>query len=453
MGGAGELLQIADVRYTRDDLHGISWEYGLSTNPVTVIGAPKFQVNRYTIVGVVGIVLSVLLFFVVNGKIGWGKVSTLRIPWPGAKFNDTPLLDIPLPTIATVGAICALLLLGGLYVMVRQPPRGFTAYTGALIFSAIFILLLWATAGNRVDLVDILARTVRLATPIALGALAGILCERSGVINIAIEGVMLTGACVGFIVALLTSNAWLGVLAAMLAGGVTVMLLAVMAIRFKTDQIIAGTVINILAVGVTGVLRNDVVLSLQRSNHTGSSLPELPVPALSGIPIVGPIFFDHQPIAYAMLILVPLLSILLFRTSWGLRTRAVGEHPRAADTMGINVNRLRYLNVMLSGLIAGLAGAWFSLEATFNFDDVMTNGKGFIALAAMIFGKWTPFGALGGALVFSSADALQIKIQGLGFDFPAQFLQMLPYVITIVVLAGVIGRARPPAAVGKPYEK
>jgi general nucleoside transport system permease protein len=154
-----------------------------------------------------------------------------------------------------------------------------------------------------------------------------------------------------------------------------------------------------------------------------------------------------------MLILVPVMSLLLFRTKWGLRTRAIGEHPRAADVAGINVNRMRYINVFYAGLVAGLAGAWFSLEATFSFDDLMTNGRGFIALAAMIFGKWTPFGALGGALVFSSADALQIKIQGFNFGFPVQFMQMLPYVITIVVLAGIIGRARPPAAVGKPYEK
>jgi simple sugar transport system permease protein len=153
-----------------------------------------------------------------------------------------------------------------------------------------------------------------------------------------------------------------------------------------------------------------------------------------------------------MLILVPVTSFMLFRTPWGLRTRAIGEHPRAADTMGINVNRLRYFNVWVSGFLAGLAGAWFSIEASYNFDDVMTNGRGFIALAAMIFGNWTPFGALSGALLFSAADALQIKIQGFDFALPSQFVQMLPYVITVVVLAGVIGRARPPAASGKTYE-
>ncbi|HKP51701.1 MAG TPA: ABC transporter permease [Chloroflexia bacterium] len=413
----------------------------------------KFQIGKQHILGVVGIITAVLLFWVVMGRVATNKVSTLRITWPGAKPLDPPLLDIPLPTVISVGVICGLLIAGALFLMLKSSPRGFTAYMGALIFSVLLIILLWAVAGSRIDVVDMLARTVRLATPIALGALAGILCERSGVINIAIEGVMLTGACVGYIVALLTTNSWVGLTAAMAAGGLTVMLLAALAIRFKTDQIIAGTVINILAVGVTGVLRNDLILGMQSSGYIGSSLPHMPIPVLSGIPIIGPVLFSHQPIAYAMLILVPLLSLLLFRTAWGLRTRAIGEHPRAADTMGINVNRLRYLNVFISGLVAGLAGAWFSLEATFSFDDKMTNGKGFIALAAMIFGKWTPFGAVGGAVTFSSADALQIKIQGYNFDLPSQFLQMMPYIITIVVLAGVIGRARPPAAVGKPYEK
>jgi simple sugar transport system permease protein len=345
------------------------------------------------------------------------------------------------------------MIVGGIYLTLRRREGTFAPYTGAIIFGTIFVILIWAGTGSRVDMIDMLARMIRLATPIALGALAGILCERSGVINIAIEGLMLTGACTGFIAALAFGDSWLGLLVAILMGGVSAMLLAVLSIRFKTDQIIAGTVINIMAVGVTGFLRNNVILPMQAEGTVGSKLPQLPIPLLSDIPIIGPILFNHQPIAYAMLILVPLLSILLFRTPWGLRTRAIGEHPRAADVMGINVNRMRYMNVFFAGLVAGLAGAWFSLESTFNFDDLMTNGRGFIALAAMIFGKWTPWGALGGALIFSSADALQIKIQGFNFDLPSQFISMLPYVITIIVLAGVIGRARPPAAVGKPYEK
>ena len=412
-----------------------------------------FRLDRYRIVGLFGILIAGLLFYLVSSRVGGDEITVLRVTWPGARPVDPPLVDISLPTVATVGVISALLIIGALVLIFRPRPGTYAPYIGALIFSAIFVVLIWASAGSRVDIVDMLARMVRLATPIALGAMAGILCERSGVINISIEGLMLTGACLGFIGALVTGNTWIGLLVAILSGGVTVMLLAVLAIRFKTDQIIAGTVINILAVGVTGFLRNNVILDLQTSGRIGNQLPVLPVPGLSSIPVIGPMFFNHQPVAYSMLILVPLLSLLLFRTAWGLRTRAIGEHPRAADVMGINVNRMRYMNVFFAGLVAGLAGAWFSLEATFSFDDLMTNGRGFIALAAMIFGKWTPFGAMAGALTFSSADALQIKIQGFAFELPAQFLQMLPYVITVVVLAGLIGRARPPAAVGKPYEK
>ncbi|GAB4108872.1 MAG: ABC transporter permease [Roseiflexaceae bacterium] len=411
--------------------------------------------NRQRFVGLLGIAVSALLFLLVQAGVAADRISTLRITEAKAQPGSPAraLLDIPLPTVATVGLLTALLVLGGLYLIIRQDQRVVSIYMGALIFAAIFIILIWASAGSRVDIVDMLARTVRLATPIALGALAGILCERSGIVNIAIEGLMLTGACVGFIVALVSGSAWVGLIAAVLAGGVTVMLHALLSIQFKVDQIISGTVINILAVGVTGFLRNNMILSLQQEGRTGASLPNIDIPLLANIPVLGPIFFQHQPVCYLMLILVPLLSLLLFRTPWGLRTRSIGEHPRAADTLGIDVIRMRYVNVFYSGLIAGLAGAWFSLEATFNFDDLMTNGRGFIALAAMIFGNWTPLGALGGALIFSSADALQIKIQGFSFALPAQFIQMLPYVITIIVLAGIIGRARPPAAAGKPYEK
>ncbi|GAB4118191.1 MAG: ABC transporter permease [Roseiflexaceae bacterium] len=412
-----------------------------------------FQFNRQTITGLIGVLASAILFWLVSSAVTLEKISTLRITYPGARPIDPPLLDIPLPTVITTGLIALLLIIGGIYLIVRQPPQFVGLYMGLLIFAVIFIILIWAINGSRTDLVDMLARTIRLATPVALGALAGILCERSGVVNIAIEGLMLMGACIGFIAALTLGNTWIGLLAAILAGGVLVMVHALLAIRFKVDQIISGTVINILAVGVTGFLRNNVILPLTQTGVSGQALQSMPIPLLSDIPVLGPIFFNHRPITYLMLIMVPLMHILIFYTPWGLRTRAIGEHPRAADTMGIDVNQMRYMNVFFAGLMAGLAGAYFSLEASFNFDDVMTNGRGFIALAAMIFGKWTPFGAMGGALIFSSADALQIKIQGFDFALPAQFLQMLPYIITIIVLAGIIGRARPPAAVGQPYEK
>ena len=409
--------------------------------------------TRYRIVGILGIIFALSLFFAVAQQVAWSAIATLRVTYPGARPQDPSLFDIRLPTLATVTVFTVLLIAGGVYILLHKNVRSVPIYVGSAIFILMFTILIWAGAGSRVDVVDLLARTVRLATPIALGAMAGLLCERSGIVNIAIEGLMLTGACLGYIAALQFGNPWIGLVAAIIAGGTIVMLHALLAIYFKTDQIISGTVINILAVGVTGFLRTSVILPQLAAGKTGASLPILPIPVLSRIPIIGPILFNHQPVAYLMLLMVPILTVLLFRTPWGLRTRSIGENPRAADTMGINVIQMRYLNVFFGGLVAGLAGAWFSLEATFNFDDVMTNGRGFIALAAMIFGNWTPIGGLGGALLFSFSDALQIKIQGFNFALPSQFIQMLPYIITIIVLAGVVGRTRAPAAVGKPYEK
>ena len=342
--------------------------------------------------------------------------------------------------------------LTGIWLFVRQPARLVAPYVSTLIGATMLTILFWAIAGDSTDLVDIFARVVRLATPITLGALAGILCERSGVVNIGIEGMMLFGACFAYIAAITTGNSWLAV-ATRHAGWCTGCRPCMPCFRFAfgIDQIISGTVINILAIGTTGFLRGSFITSYP--NPKGGQLPNVPIPLLSNIPVLGPILFNHQPITYITLITVVVVHLLLFRTIWGLRTRAIGEAPKAADTVGINVNQMRAANVIVSGLLAGLGGAWFSLEATFRFDDVMTNGRGFIALAAMIFGKWTPLGAFGGALLFSSADALQIRIQGFNFALPPQFLQMLPYLVTMIVLAGVIGRARPPAAVGKPYEK
>jgi general nucleoside transport system permease protein len=424
----------------------------------TTTTATRGNVTRARLVGGLGLTVAILLMIAVVTRVEPGSSSTLNIPrppQPGAGIG-LPLARVPLPTVPTVVVIQALLALAGVYIAIRQPLRWVAAYVSAVIGFAFFTILLWAVAGSSVDLVDVLARVIRLATPITLGALAGLICERSGVVNIGIEGTMLFSACIGYIAAILSGSAWLGVGAAMLTGCLVSALHALLSVNFKVDQIISGTVLNLLAVGTTGYLRGAFIVPYEQRNAVeivARQLPTLRIPGLSQIPILGPVFFAHQPITYLMLILVFVVNLLLFRTVWGLRTRAVGEQPKAADTVGIGVNRLRFWNVVASGLISGLAGAWFSLEATFRFDDVMTNGRGFIALAAMIFGKWTPLGAFGGALLFSSADALQIKIQGFNFGLPRQFLQMLPYIVTLIVLAGIIGRARPPAAVGKPYEK
>jgi simple sugar transport system permease protein len=408
--------------------------------------------TRERVIAVIGLLVALALVVLVQRAVPAGAVSTLRIPYAHGAPSDAPLFDIALPSALSIYVMAAGLVISAVWMVITKRASAAPAYMGAVIAVTILSILLTAIVNNRTDIVDMLGRMVRLATPIALGALAGILCERSGVVNIAIEGTMLFSACIAYIIALSSGSALVGLVVAMLAGSAIVMIHAVLSLHYKTDQIISGTVINILAVGVTGYLRTSVILPLQTSGYAGAALPQIDIPLLSSIPVLGPMLFQHKPITYLMLILVPVTSYMLFRTPWGLRTRAIGEHPRAADTMGINVNRLRYLNVWISGFLAGLAGAWFSIEASYNFDDVMTNGRGYIALAAMIFGNWTPFGALSGALLFSAADALQIKIQGFDFALPSQFVQMLPYVITIVVLAGVIGKARPPAASGKPYE-
>lgn len=300
-----------------------------------------------------------------------------------------------------------------------------------------------------VILAGLLQLTVATATPIALGAYAGLFSERAGVVNIAIEGMMLMAAMVGAFVSGYTGSLFWGVIGGLLSGGLMAALHAVVSIRFKTDQIISGTVINFMAAGLTGHIYQ-IYLVPPRWPGSAGTFPEMPIPVLSKIPFIGPIFFQHQPIVYLLLILTGVIHYVLFYTPWGLRMRAVGEHPRAADTLGINVYFTRYANVIIGGLLAGLGGIWLSLEWVGTFNINMTNGRGFIALAALIFGRWTPFGAFGAALLFGLANAIQIRTQTLNPDIPAEFLQMLPYVLTVVVAA--VRRPIPPAAVGQPYE-
>lgn len=296
---------------------------------------------------------------------------------------------------------------------------------------------------------SMLATTLRFATPITLGALAGLFCERSGVVNIAIEGMMLSAAFGAFVVAAVTHSLLVGLLAGIVTGAITALLHAWLSVTFKVDQIVSGTVINILAVGLTGFLDTQV---LQQAGLQSAGLfPRVPIPILSNLPVLGPIF-SQQPIAWLSIILVIVAHFVLFYTRWGLRTRAVGENPRAADTVGINVPFMRYANVITGGMIAGIGGAYFTLEAVPSFETLMTNGRGFIALAALIFGGWTPWGAWAAALLFGAANALQINAQQFGIPLPAQLTGMFPYLLTIIILAGVIGRAAPPAAVGQPYE-
>ncbi|MCL5997083.1 MAG: ABC transporter permease [Chloroflexi bacterium] len=343
-----------------------------------------------------------------------------------------------------------------------------TALFGVLLLVAVWMLLNLVIGGKcGADCVQgTLAQTLRVATPIAFAAFCGVLCERAGVVNIGIEGQMLMAAMAGYAVNLFAFQAlkdsigieaagnlsrWLAVLAGILSALILAALHAVVSIEFKTNQIISGTVINILSVGITGFLyRQFLAENLPPGPGT---FPIAPIPVLSQIPVIGPILFQQKPLTYLMLILAFAIHYVLYYTPWGLRTRAVGEHPRAADTLGINVYRIRYINVLVGGLVAGLGGAWFTLEAVDVFNPLMTNGLGFIGLAAMIFGKWNPFGALLGALIFGLGNSITSTVSIFRPDIPSQLPQMLPYLLTIIVLTGVVGRATPPAADGEPYEK
>lgn len=320
---------------------------------------------------------------------------------------------------------------------------GISAAVGLVVLVVIFL----AYSRNPVVTTAVLAAAVRHSTPLVLGALCGLLGERSGVINIGMEGQMLLAAFIGFLANVWTGNLLVAILAGVLTGALLGLLLAFMSVTLKMDQIIGGTVINILALGLTGYFYTAGLT-------TQGKLPPISLGPLADWPLVGPILFNNPPITYATFILILLVHYVLFYTRWGLRTRAVGEHPRAADTVGINVYLVRYLNVTIGGGIAGLAGAWLTLEAVGSFERAMTNGRGFMALAVMIFGKWTPLGAWGAALLFGLASAVQTQLQFGGVvNIPHQFIGMLPYVLTIIVLAGFGGRARPPAADGVPYTK
>ena len=360
--------------------------------------------------------------------------------------------DWVIPSFGTAALLAVASAAVGAYQLARGFGRATSVMLGLVAVFFIFSFLTWATRDQSINLAGMLKTMVERSVPLTLGALSGILCERAGVVNIAIEGMMLGAAMVAAIVASVTHNLWIGVLGAVLTGGLLAFIHAVLSIRYKVDQIISGTVINIFATGMTSFIAVKFLEVYPDLNNPGIFL-SYPIPLLSRIPLIGGILFDANIFTYGAYILLVVVHVGLFYTRWGLRVRAVGEHPRAADTLGINVYRTRYINVILGGLVAGFAGAYFTLGSTSSFDKLMTAGRGFIALAAMIFGKWTPFGSAGAALIFGFAESLQTKLAILKVPIPSQFLLMAPYIVTMIALAGLIGRAIPPAADGQPYDK
>lgn len=403
--------------------------------------------------------LGIVVLFGLNTE---PETTTQFVLNPGFRSEVVKLEPVLLPTQLTLWLLTVVVALVGGW----QLARGFKNVHLALLAVAIafvFAFLTWAARGTSMNLVGMLSTSLSAAAPIALGGLSGVLCERVGVINIAIEGMMLSSAMTAVVVASVfraqgmdeTGYLLLGLLAAILTGGLLAAFHAWLSIRFKVDQIVSGTVINIFSVGFTSFISQRFLQPIPALNSSGF-FKRFPIPIVSKIPVIGPLLFENNLIIYLMIGLVIGIHILLFHTRWGLRAIAVGEHPKAADTLGVNVFKMRYWNVIMGGMVAGIGGAHFTIGTVGRFDELLTAGKGFIGLAAMIFGRWTPVGTLGASMLFGFADAMQVKLQGLGIDqvpIPSEFMLMAPYIVTMIVLAGVVGRSIPPAADGKPYEK
>jgi simple sugar transport system permease protein len=414
------------------------------------VGAPAVSVTRARVLGILFIVIAVAIA-VLFGLGASGGIESRFVLNP-SRGDVISLPDLVVPSSATawvIAGVCAFL--GGI-----QLTRGFgkraNLILGIVMFLFVFAFLTWAARDNSMNLVGMLQSTLLRSVPITFGALCGVLCERSGIVNIGIEGMLLSAAFTGSIVASAAHNLWAGLIGGMLVGALLAWVLAVLSIRYRVDQIIGGTFINIFALGITSFLSSRILQQYQDLNNPGRFQP-IDIPGLSKIPLLGPVLFDNNIFVYIMFALIVLIYVGLFHTRWGLRTRAVGEHPKAADTVGIRVLLTRYRNVIMAGMVAGIGGAYFTLGSVGRFDENMTAGRGFIGLAAMIFGRWNPVGAFLAALLFGFADSLQTKLSIMNVPIPSEFLLMTPYLVTIFVVAGVGRKARPPAAENKPYVK
>jgi len=320
-------------------------------------------------------------------------------------------------------------------------------------FGSILAFLCWAAAGKFIPFTGLLQGAIMLSVPLIFGSMSGLLCEKSGVINIAIEGQLLFAAFVSAAVSSITQNAVLGLLSAPIAGALISLILAYFSIQFQVDQVILGFVINVLVLGLTNFFYTTLLIPYEDKWNMGVSFSPIKIPLLSNLPIIGPTLFNQTIIVYLMYAFVIFIQIALFKSRWGLRTRAIGELPVAADSVGIDVNRLRFKNVMFAGLVAGTGGAYFTVGAVGPFSQNMTAGAGFIALACLIFGKWTPRGAIVAALFFGFANNLQGNLSIIGVSIPSEFMLMVPYIATIIAVSGVVGRVRAPAADGIPYTR
>ena len=397
------------------------------------------------VIGAVVVALEILMAVFGRGATRF-QLST------GADLIQIPVLDLPARRVVVVMVVAAGAITAALCARALRRAAAPVWMTLLLGLSFVVSFLTWAGAGRSsvVPLVTILSSTLALSVPLVFGGLAGVVGERSGTINIAIEGQLLGGAFLAAGVASASGSPWAGLLAAPPAGILVALLLALFGLKYRVNQIVVGVVLNVLVSGLTGFLFS-TVLSDSGSLNRAMRLPRLPVPGLSHVPVLGPVLFNQTILVYAMYAAVGILSLMLFRSRWGLRMRAVGEHPRAADTVGIAVMRTRVNNLVLGGALAGLGGAFFTVGSGLSFTKGISAGNGYIALAAMILGAWNPLGTLWAALLFGFATSVGQTLSIIGSPVPTNFILMIPYVVTVLAVAGFVGRVRAPAAEGVPY--
>ena len=421
---------------------------------VTSARSPITVNRRYIAAGV--FVLFGLVNIFVFGMFAHKGDATFALALPTSSVH-VPSIHAPARLVSIIlGALS--IALGILRATIDEPPWAKRLSIGLVLLFFVISLLCWADTGTwangiPVNVVSLLQGTLAASIPLILGALAGCMGERAGVINIAIEGQLLLGAFTAAIVASGTGSLWLGLLSGALAGSLVAVLLAVFAIGYRVDQVILGVVLNTLILGLTGYLYDDLMVPYTNTLNSPATFSAIKIPLLGDIPILGPVLFDSTIFLYLTYLALAGVQIGLFSTRWGLRTRAIGEHPVAADTVGINVIAMRYRNVIAAGLIAGVGGAFFTIGSVGAFGKDMTSGEGYIALAAMIFGRYTPFGAISAALLFGFATQLQSIMSTLNTPIQSNLLLMTPYIVTIIVLAGLVGKVRGPRAEGIPYIK
>jgi simple sugar transport system permease protein len=383
-----------------------------------------------------------------------GKTEIVAFQW--TKSDDLITLPdflVPSNLVGIVLGVALVVITAVSFVLAQRKqvtPLWLTLVFGLL---AVVALLAWLAAGNTLPFAFILGNAVVLAVPLALGAMGGIMSERVGVVNIAIEGQLLTGAFLAAVVGSLTDNLYLGLIVAMIGAALLSMVLAVFSIQYLVDQIIVGVVLNVLVLGITNFLYAQWLSNDGQNSNFPGTFPIIPIPGLSAIPIIGPALFEARITTYLAYLIIPTLWFILFKTRLGLRARSVGEHPLAADTVGINVAVTRFWWVTFGGLVAGLGGAALTIGAVGAFGRNMSGGQGFIALAVVILGRWHPFSAAAAALLFGFSIVLRVWANQVSPGIPTDFITIVPYLVTLIAVVGFVGRVRAPAATGKPYIK